>query len=488
MSEVRHQYSVVIEPEFAAWRDEARRLLAAGIAPETVSLVAKEAEPSGTLGFAEFALQPPALPSALPALLPNDQRGARPPSVPKAFLELAEVVGCHASPERWQLLYGVLWRLQSNRELIRDELDEDVAALRRMDQQVRRDLHKMHAFLRFHMVEEAGVEHYIAWYRPDHRILALAIPFFAERFAVMRWTILTPYASASWDPASKEITHGPGVARNVAPDEDELASLWRSYYGAIFNPARLNTRAMKAEMPVRYWQNMPELNVLPNLLSQANQRVETMMQEQDTQSASSFVPHQHELPVLAEALPRCEGCDLYRHATQAVFGAGGSQAALMLIGEQPGDEEDRRGAPFVGPAGKVLDRAIAELGLSREQMYVTNAVKHFKFVERGKRRIHESPKLRELTACRPWLLAELDAVRPKVVVCLGASAAKSLLGAKFALMKERGKVISSPYADRVIATLHPSAILRAQDETTSRHLYEWMKQDLALADQLSQES
>jgi DNA polymerase len=157
----------------------------------------------------------------------------------------------------------------------------------------------------------------------------------------------------------------------------------------------------------------------------------------------------------------------------------------MLIGEQPGDEEDRRGAPFIGPAGKVFDKALAELGLDRGEMYVTNAVKHFKFVERGKRRIHESPRLRELSACRPWLLAELDAVQPRVVVCLGASAAKSLLGAKFALMKDRGKVVSSPYADKVVATLHPSAILRAQDETTSHTLFNFMKQDIALAHELA---
>ncbi len=483
MSEPSAQHRFFIEPEFSAWREQARLLLKASIAPEEVELLASEAERSLDLDF-----------TPAPKLDVWEAHGeaggvpARAPSVPKAFLELAEVVACHSSPERWQLLYRVLWRLQERRDLIKDELDDDMAALLRMQNQVRRDLHKMHAFVRFCMVEASGTEHYIAWYRPDHRILALAVPFFAERFAVMRWTILTHYASASWDPEARRASFGPGVPRAQAPEPDELASMWRSYYGAIFNPARLNTRAMKAEMPVRYWENMPELNILPALLQQAETRVGTMMQEQDTNTAAGFVPHEHALPVLAEALPRCEGCDLFRHATQAVFGAGGAHAPLMLVGEQPGDEEDRRGAPFVGPAGKVLDRAVAELGLDRSEMYVTNAVKHFKFVERGKRRIHESPKLRELSACRPWLLAEIDAVQPKVVVCLGASAAKSLLGAKFALMKERGKVIRSPYADRVIATLHPSAILRAQDETTSRALFAFMKQDLALAHQLAQQT
>ncbi|HEY0785142.1 MAG TPA: UdgX family uracil-DNA binding protein, partial [Acidobacteriaceae bacterium] len=474
-------------PQLDVWRDRARALLLAAIPPDAIELSDATTPQPLALGF-----------STEPDLTPRAD--APRPSVPTAFLDLAELAACHASPGRWQLLYRVLWRLQSNRELLRDELDDDVAELRRLHAQVNRDLHKMHAYVRFRVVEEAlatspdttaaasratigdalpdlfaaappshavaadpeGYEHYVAWYRPDHRILALAVPFFAERFAVMRWTIFTDYASASWDPRSRRAIFGPGAPRPVGKDgepaADELASMWRSYYGAIFNPARLNTRAMKAEMPVRYWKNLPELDILPHLLQQADRRVGTMMAEQDTDTAAPFVPSQHLLPVLAEALPRCQGCDLYKHATQAVFGEGPGRASLMLIGEQPGDEEDRRGAPFIGPAGKVFDKALAELGLNRGELYVTNAVKHFKFVERGRRRIHESPKLRELSACRPWLLAELDAVQPKVVVCLGASAAKSLLGAKFALMKDRGKVVQSPYADKVIATLHPSAI------------------------------
>ena len=460
-------YQLSIEPEFEAWRAEARRLLHQGIAPDQIELVSEEHITTGSLGLAS-------LPDPDPARIVTN------PSVPKAFLALAEIVACHNEPTRWQLLYRVLWRLQAERGLLANELDDDVARMRRMDHQVRRDLHKMHAFLRFRMVAEEGREHYIAWYRPDHRILALAVPFFAERFAVMQWTILTDYASAAWNPETRQVAWGPGVPRAQAPPPDELEGLWRSYYGSIFNPARLNTRAMKAEMPVRYWANLPELTILPQLLADADRRVGTMMEQQSSLLANTFVPDEHTLPVLRDALPRCEGCELYKPATQAVFGEGRAHAPILLIGEQPGDAEDLAGKPFVGPAGKVLDQAIEELGFDREAMYVTNAVKHFKFTERGKRRIHESPNLREITACRPWLLAELDAVQPKVVVCLGASAAKSLLGAKFALMKERGKVVESPYAPRVIATIHPSAVLRAEGDT-KRVLYEFIKQDLALA-------
>ncbi len=464
-------FRIAIEPEFANWRNEARRLLREGIAPEQVELVSSENDNAMHFGF---ATEPGGDP----------QRATAQPAVPKAFLDLAEIAACHNDPERWQLLYRVLWRLQAQRMLIKDELDEDIARLRRMDHQVRRDLHKMHAFLRFRMVEEEGSEHYIAWYRPDHRILALALPFFRERFAVMQWTILTDYASVSWDPETRSATWGPGVPRSAAPPADELEGMWRSYYGSIFNPARLNTRAMKAEMPTRYWKDLPELHILPQLLNNADRRVETMIEQQSLLAANTFVPDTHTLPVLREALPRCQGCELYKPATQAVFGAGLAHVPMMLVGEQPGDAEDLAGKPFVGPAGKVLDQAIEELGFDRAGMYVTNAVKHFKFVERGKRRIHESPNLREIAACRPWLLAELDAVQPKVVVCLGASAAKSLLGANFALMKERGKVVESPYAPRVIATIHPSAVLRAEGDN-KRVLYEFIKQDLALAEQIA---
>lgn len=209
-----------------------------------------------------------------------------------------------------------------------------------------------------------------------------------------------------------------------------------------------------------------------------------MTGEQRAMAGNAYVPGKHTLPVLRAAIPECKGCDLYKPATQAVFGAGLIHALLMLVGEQPGNEEDLQGKPFVGPAGRMLDAIIEELGFDRSSMYVTNAVKHFKFVERGKRRIHEPPKMRELSACRPWLLAELDAVQPKVVVCLGASAAKSLLGAKFALMKDRGKIVSSPYAQQVIATIHPSAVLRAEGDSR-RVLYEFIRQDLALAESVA---
>jgi uracil-DNA glycosylase len=177
----------------------------------------------------------------------------------------------------------------------------------------------------------------------------------------------------------------------------------------------------------------------------------------------------------------CTACELHRDATQTVFGAGPTTAWLMLVGEQPGDQEDLQGAPFVGPAGEVLDRALAEAGLDRGRLYVTNAVKHFKFELRGRRRIHQTPRLGEVTACRPWLEAELALIQPATLVCLGATACRALLGPDFRLMKERGKIFVTRWAPRTVATLHPSAVLRGEDEAAQTRLYRILIDDLRLA-------
>jgi uracil-DNA glycosylase len=196
--------------------------------------------------------------------------------------------------------------------------------------------------------------------------------------------------------------------------------------------------------------------------------------------AAPFVPAAAGLAELRLAARRCTGCDLYRHATQTVFGRGPADARILLVGEQPGDQEDLQGAPFVGPAGEVLDRALREAGLARERLYVTNAVKHFKFVERGKRRIHQTPGPAEIAACRPWLEAEVAVLEPGVLVCLGASAARALLGPDFRLMRDRGRFMVTRWAPKTLATLHPSAILRGEDETTQARLYGLLLGDLKL--------
>lgn len=491
---------VLIQPSFQDWRTHARQLLQQGFLPEALDLEDATAPISLTLALDESdAPTGPLIPV---------------PHTSKSFLELAEIVATHRDPQRWNLLYRVLSRLQTNRALLEMEIDVDVARLHQMEAQVRRDLHKMHAFVRFRKLHAdamdeanpfvahapdsgagtapAAEEHFVAWYQSDHRILPLAAPFFAERFAPMHWTILTPDASVSWDPATRQLQFGPGLPREAAPAEDELESLWRSYYASIYNPARLNPGVMRSEMPVRYWKNLPEVALLPQLITQSVTRVNAMVQTQAAKpSAAPFVPAEHTLALIQAALPTCKGCELYQHATQAVPGVGPSPetahhpATLMLVGEQPGDQEDRQGLPFVGPAGRLLDKALDELGIPRDEVFVTNAVKHFKFVQRGKLRLHQNPRMSEISACRPWLLAEIDAVRPKVILCLGASASKSLLGGTFALMRDHGKVLATPYADQVIATIHPSAVLRARDEVSGEQLYTFLRDDLALAWQVA---
>jgi len=197
--------------------------------------------------------------------------------------------------------------------------------------------------------------------------------------------------------------------------------------------------------------------------------------------ASEYVPADAGLGELRTAVQQCRGCDLYKDATQAVFGEGPDDASVLIIGEVPGDQEDQQGHPFVGPAGKLLDRALEEAGIDRTRTYVTNAVKHFKFkrAERGKRRIHQKPGRTEVVACRPWLLAELDAVQPSLVVFLGATAAQSLLGTGFKVTKERGKVVELPdRSEPAVATVHPSSVLRSDDREAA---YQDLVKDLKAA-------
>ena len=198
------------------------------------------------------------------------------------------------------------------------------------------------------------------------------------------------------------------------------------------------------------------------------------------ESAAAFLPHRLTLTALRDAARACTACPLYLTATQTVFGEGLKRAEVMLVGEQPGDREDLEGRPFVGPAGRLLDEALREAGIDRDAAYVTNVVKHFKFEPRGKRRIHQKPNWSEIGACRPWLDAELAAVRPTALVCLGATAAQALLGRQFRVTKERGRMLESDLAPLVLATVHPSSILRAPDESTRQSERQLFVRDLEI--------
>jgi uracil-DNA glycosylase len=197
-------------------------------------------------------------------------------------------------------------------------------------------------------------------------------------------------------------------------------------------------------------------------------------------SAKNFLPAHLTLDKLRKAARSCQGCDLYKRATQTVFGEGPKQARLVFVGEQPGDMEDRQGRPFVGPAGRILDRALEEANIPREEVYVTNAVKHFKWIQRGKRRMHQKPLIRQVISCKPWLAAEIKIVSPKVVVCLGVTAAQSMLGRVVRIAKERGKRLDSEFGGTIFVTTHPSAIVRQRQKAEREKEYLYFLADIKL--------
>ena len=397
-------------------------------------------------------------------------------TVPKQFLKLAQTVALHRNERRWPLLYRVLYRIvKGERHLLEIDVEDDVRELRLMEKAVNRDIHKMKAFVRLRRIPDSEPEVFVAWHQPDHYILEAVAPWFADRFGNMRWSILTRDRSAHWD--LEKLTYEAGVPRSEAPSEDVLEDLWREYYRSIFNPARIKLKAMAAEMPTRHWATLPETQVISELVAEADSRVVHMTRMQKT-SALPFIPATHDLGQLRAAALSCRGCELYARATQVVFGEGPTDAKVVMVGEQPGDEEDMKGHPFIGPAGRLLSKAMHETGLDREKIYVTNAVKHFKWIERGKRRIHAKPSGIEISACRPWLEAELASIEPELVVCLGATAAQSLMGRDFRITAERGKFFPHRWAKELVATVHPSAILRAAER--SEEEYELFVKDLRI--------
>jgi DNA polymerase len=495
-------------PDFPAWRAQARRLLERHVPPEQVLW-----SDGGALFDTECDAE---------ASVPATDEPLAHVRVPQAFVHLAERVAYHRDGGKWPLLYRTLWRMTHGEpHLLQLLVDDDVRQLLAMEKAVRRDEHKMHAFVRFRKVQglegDPAGDTYVAWHRPDHPIVRLVANFFRERFGVQRWTILTPDESVAWDRTT--LSFGPGLPQRLAPDPDDVEAMWKTYYASIFNPARIKVRAMKKEMPVRHWATLPEAELIDELLRDAPSRVEDMVRKTkatnrdagsaslfpgaemregkpgqttgaagdciNTGSARPFVPAAHHLPVLATAAKACRGCDLYCNATQTVFGEGPQDAELVMVGEQPGDSEDLEGRPFIGPAGRLLDEVMARVGLPRDVVYVTNAVKHFKFEPRGKRRIHAKPSAREVSACRPWLEAELAIIKPKMLVCLGSTAAQSLLGRDFRVTRSRGELIKSEWAPWVMATIHPSALLRIPDPALKERSMAEFESDLSkVAEQL----
>lgn len=458
----------------AAFRAAAKSCIAQTLAPADIAFVSPQ-EPT--------LLPPPPVADSDPAI-----------SVPRSYAALMHDAICHSARDRFALLYSVLWRvIAGERDLAERASDPHVARLIDYRHAVRRDIHKMHAFLRFRERQIDGRPVFTAWFEPRHHILRRALPFFVDRFSNMDFVIATPRGTAIWHDGSLAFAP-PGPKPSEAARDDVLDDLWLTYFRTTFNPARLRLKTMINQMPRDYWNNMPETGIIPDMVAEAGRRVTGMMDMSADQpelfaerisariaeSKEQPEPNAHgSLAALRHAAETCTRCPLYKDATQTVFGEGPRDAPVVFVGEQPGDQEDLAGKPFVGPAGQLFDRALADAGLDRSRAYVTNAVKHFKYEPRGKRRIHKKPNAGEIQACRWWLNGELAAIKPDLVVALGATAVQSLAQRALAVTKMRG-----PYdfaGQRGFITVHPSYLLRLPrepgDETANRE-YDAFVRDL----------
>ena len=452
----------------AAWRDAARCALAARIPPERIDWH----HGSSDGGLFEGAPLPPATATL---------------KVPGSFVALANSVVWHSDPQRFARLYALLWRLRAERGLMSDRADPDLARLRQMEKAVHRCQHKMKAFVRFRDLREPGLNpatgapdparrSFGAWFEPTHFTLEPTAPFFARRFGDMDWTILTPDLTARFTGGT--LTFHKGAARPDLPD-DATEELWGTYFQNIFNPARVKIAAMTSEMPRKYWKNMPETRHIPDMLATAEARVRAMQDAAPTRppvrAAGITERYRDHMPAphvstgmdtladLRADLNGCTRCPLHRDATQAVPGEGPVDAPLMIVGEQPGDTEDLTGRPYIGPAGQLFDRIAAGAGIVREAAYVTNAVKHFKFAPRGKRRIHQNPNTSEIAHCKWWLDAEIGLLKPRLILSMGGTAAESLTGTRKGILKRRGTLEAAGDGTPVFLTVHPSYILRLPD-------------------------
>ncbi len=431
-----------------AWRDAARALLAARIAPEDV-----------LWDFAGDVVQ--LFPTRIPP--PTTRQAIK---VPADFVEMAQWVVWHKDPQRFARLYALLWRLRLDRGIMADRADPELARLRQMEKAVHRCKHKMRAFVRFRDLRSDGPRRsFAAWFEPTHHTVEPCAPFFARRFADMDWMIVTPDTTAKFTDGT--LTFLPGREKPDLPD-DAAEALWGTYFKNIFNPARLKISAMTSEMPKKYWKNLPEAQYIPDLIATAEARVRAMADAGPTLEPARVARIRDQLQqtpqpaswnILTAGLSGCTRCPLHGPGTQVVPGQGPHDAPLMIVGEQPGDAEDRRGTPFVGPAGQLFDQLAAQAGLDRTAAYVTNAVKHFKFKEGAKRRLHVNPSTSEVSHCKFWLDSEITLLKPRLILALGATAAGALTGNAKDVMRRRGTVEQTAHGP-VFLTLHPSALLR----------------------------
>lgn len=458
------------------WRFKARQLLLANIAPEDIFWMAHPNEASAELDLFDEQLLP-----TMPQEMTN--RGFR---IAKDLLQLINTALLHGAEDRFHVAYRLIFRAAAKPGIHRNPADQDARKLQDYAKSVRRDIHKMHAFVRFRKAGEAenGREQFVAWFEPDHHIVEAVAPFFRNRFTGMDWIIMTPDRSIGWD--GKKLSYGPGGRKSDLPQEDRLEEEWRAYYANIFNPARVKIAAMKSEMPMKYWKNLPEADLITPLIEDAAARVGTMLEAPSpaTEATDHGSPPKirfKNLERLYEALDKQPYPLSHQISPRMLRGEGALNAPIMLVGEQPGDEEDRQGRLFVGPAGKVLDRAMAASQLDRSRLYLTNAVKRFKYTLRGKRRIHQNPSVADIDYYRWWLEQEIALVQPKLIVALGATAARALLNKPVTISRVRSTIMPYHSDIQALFTVHPAYLLRLPDADGQQIEYQKFVRDLEMA-------
>ncbi len=424
------------ETDWEGWRKATRSLVLAGVAPDEVRWSVRSHDEEGD----------------------PLQEGAGSFGVSRALINLASLAIQARNPERFGLLYRLVWRANAGKKT-------DAAEMRRAQGHafaVRAEAHKMRTLLRYLPVREGNVTRYVGWYDPAHFVLEANAQLIARRFSGLMFSIVTPDGVAHWD--GTELRFSAGAERKAVRDDDALLSWWQKQQENLLRHARIGTAIPEAE----------QLDEAPR--------------PPDRPPLGPVVLPLHSDPPLQEAMHEasdCRRCHLYEPASQTVFGEGPAHAGLLFVGEQPGDQEDVIGRPFVGPAGQIMDRAMEEAGIDRRTVYITNAVKHFKFEPRGKRRIHKTPEAPEIQACRFWLDVELVRLRPKLVVAMGGTAARGVLGRAVTITRERGRPIEMSDGQMAFVTVHPSYLLRVPDEEAKAREYRAFVADLRKAVELA---
>lgn len=468
-------HTVSCDGTLDGFRAVVRALLAEARAPDSVTIT--EARASQRSLFSEPA----------PSSVRASETAPAPVALSRAMVSIIELVLCHRDPARLDALYRVVYRFAfGDRRVLERETDPDVRALRLYERALRRDIHKMHAFVRFRLAR-GEPERYVAFYEPDHRVLRRAIEHFVSRFGDRDFSIFTPDESAHYRAESRALSYDAGAqsegdawarAGGIAEDEAQISEQFQGYFRSVFNPARVAERAMVREMPRRFWKHLPEAQLVPALLAEAREREDAMIR--DTRAKATVREHDT-LDDLRARIEGCVACSASECGTRALLGRGDPRAQIAFVGECPGDHEDQQGAVFVGPAGQLLDALLREALIDPPSVYLSNAVKHFQYTGDGKLRLHKSPTYDQAVACKPWLDAELALVRPRVVVCLGQTAAQSFLGRGFRLTQQLGQWIAQPWFERMLATFHPAAALRMTDASQRARVHAQIVSDLRRA-------